>query len=80
MYLPSGYYYLGLRDMRQPLGLGGWKSQVKSSQLLLPKYTEQDAKPGPSSQFAERAGSGLQAVLQAAMGCVGCVYVRRCAY
>jgi len=31
------------------------------SQELLPKYIEQDAKQGPSSQFAERAGSGLQA-------------------
>ena len=29
--------------------------------LLLPKYMEQDAKQGPSSQSAERAGSGLQA-------------------
>jgi len=37
--------------------------EVKSSQELLPKYIKQDAKQGPSSQFAERAGSGLQAVL-----------------
>ena len=35
--------------------------QVKSSQELLPKYIEQDAKQGPSSQFEERAGSGLRA-------------------
>ena len=34
---------------------------LKSSKELLPKYIEQDAKQGPSSQFAERAGSGLQA-------------------
>ena len=29
------------------------------SQELLPKYIEQGAKQGPSSQFAEPAGSGL---------------------
>jgi len=34
--------------------------KCKPSQELLPKYIEQDAKQGPSSQFAERAGSGLQ--------------------
>jgi len=34
---------------------------VKVSQKILPKYIEQDTKQGPSSQFAERAGSGLQA-------------------
>ena len=28
---------------------------------LLPKYIRQDAKQGPSSQFAERAESGLKA-------------------
>ena len=33
---------------------------LHASQELLPKYKEQDAKQGPSSQFAERAGSGLQ--------------------
>ena len=37
------------------------KQQAKSSQELLPKYIEQDAKQGPSSQIAERAGSELQA-------------------
>ena len=31
------------------------------SQELLPIYIEQGAKQGPLSQFAERAGSGLQA-------------------
>ena len=31
------------------------------SQELLPKYIEQEAKQGPSSQSAERTGSGLQA-------------------
>ena len=31
------------------------------SQELPPKYLEQDTKQGPSSQSAERAGSGLQA-------------------
>ena len=35
-------------------------SEVKSQELL-PKYTEQDAKQGPSSQFARRAGNGLLA-------------------
>ena len=30
-------------------------------QELLSKYIEQDAKQGPSSQFADRAGCGLQA-------------------
>ena len=34
---------------------------VKSSQESLPKYIEQDTKQGPSSQFAERPGSGLKA-------------------
>ena len=34
---------------------------VKLSQILLRKYIEQDAKLGPSSQFAEWAGSGLEA-------------------
>jgi hypothetical protein len=34
--------------------------QVKSGNYS-PKYIEQDAKQGPSSQFAERAGSGLYA-------------------
>ena len=33
-------------------------AKVKS-QKLLPKYIEKDAKQGPSSQFAERDGSGL---------------------
>ena len=41
----------------QPLGT----LLVKSSQELLLRYIEQDAKQGPSSQFAERAGSGLEA-------------------
>ena len=31
------------------------------SQELLLKYKEQDAKQGPLSKFAERAGSGLHA-------------------
>ena len=34
------------------------------NQELLPKYVEKDTKQGPSSQFAERAGCGLKAVLQ----------------
>ena len=34
------------------------------SQELPPVYIEQGAKQGPSSQFAERAGSGLHAALQ----------------
>ena len=33
----------------------------RSSQELIPKYIEQDAKQGPSGRFAERAGSGMQA-------------------
>jgi hypothetical protein len=35
----------------------------KPGHELLPKYIEQDVKQGPSSQFLERAGSGLQAYL-----------------
>jgi hypothetical protein len=44
------------------------------------QYIEQDSKQGPSSQFAERAGGGLQAALQqpAAKSHEGWVYVRRC--
>ena len=37
-----------------------WYHVLKSSRELLPKYIEQDAKQEPSSQFAERAGSGLE--------------------
>ena len=33
------------------------------SQEFLPKYIEQGAKQGPSSQYAERAGSGLKALI-----------------
>jgi len=52
----------------QPLGGGdveptersvGFSLNPKSSQELLPENIEQDAKQGPSSHFAERAGSGL---------------------
>ena len=46
---------LDLRSNPAPPFEGGdWRGQE-----LLPKYIEQDAKQGPSSQFAERAGSGL---------------------
>ena len=33
-------------------------ARSKLSHELLPKYIKQDAKQGPSSQFAQRAGSG----------------------
>ena len=46
---------------RQDLRRGTCRGEAKSSQELLPKYTEQDAKQGPSSQFAERAWGGLNA-------------------
>ena len=53
------------------------------SQELLPKFIEQDAKQGPSSQFADRRAGWEWAVSfklsPAPKSCVGCVYVRRCA-
>ena len=51
-------------DRGGQLALSSALGQVKSSKELLPKYIDQDAKQGPSNQFAERAGSGLRAVLQ----------------
>ena len=54
----------GSRSLCRRGASGVLRAKAKTSQELLPKYIEQDAKQGPSSQFAERAGSGLQAVLQ----------------
>ena len=51
--------------------LCGLDVRAHARQELLPKYIEQDTKQGPSSQFAERAGSGLQAALQQQRSCVG---------
>ena len=42
----------------------GGRHPPKSSQEFPAQYIEQDAKQGPSSQFAERAGSGLKALFQ----------------
>ena len=39
----------------------GCRCQVKSSKEFPQKYIEQEAKPGPSSQFAKRTGSGQKA-------------------
>ena len=50
------------------------------SQELVPRHVEQGAKQAPSSQFAERAGSGLQAMPQEHRASWGWVYLRRCAY
>ena len=42
----------------------GGRHPPKSSQEFPAQYIEQDAKQGPSSQFVERAGSGLKALFQ----------------
>ena len=59
-------YSQGPRGKREGSDLRSGKA--KSSQELLPKYIEQDAKQGPQSQFVERAGSGLKAVPQQQRG------------
>jgi hypothetical protein len=46
--------------------------------LLLPKYIEQDAKQGPSSQFTEQEWA--ERCAPAEKSCAGWVYVRMCMY
>ena len=63
MYIEEGIVLRAARQRATGVNEVQSKGHVTSSrsQELLPKYIEQDAKQESPSQFAEQAGSGLQA-------------------